>query len=64
MTFVTTNDPTQRTAKQYKKRKKIATPTPTPTTQQQQQKQTTDGTELDQAQEDYKSNLNSQYPEQ
>ena len=51
MTFVSAKDPTQRAAKQYKKRKKTATTT-------------SNGTELDQNPKDYKSNHSSQCPEQ
>ena len=60
VTFVTTKDPMHRAAKKYKKKKKTATTTPTPPSPPTTTtKITTNGTEIDQTLEDYKSNLSS-----
>jgi hypothetical protein len=62
VTFVTAQDPTKRTTKQYSKKT-----TPNLTTTKITTNPTTitpNGTELDQNPKDYKSNHNNRYPEQ
>ena len=68
MTFVTAKDLTKRVAKQYRKRKKTipnltTTKIITTTTTNNSTTVTSNGTELDQNPEDYKSNHNNRCPE-
>jgi hypothetical protein len=71
VTFVTTQDPTKRAAKQYSKKTtpnltttKITTTTTTATTTNNSTTITPNGTALDQNLEDYKSNHNNRCPKQ